>query len=83
MFGFRNFLREIQSITFFCKTNPTSCTGQSSNQTLEDDLGQSVFFKVLRRKRRNNKRLVDNLIGIWFPVYIPQAETAYNYKETR
>ena len=30
------------------------------------------------RPKRRGGSLIEDIVGIWFPVYIPQAETAYN-----
>ena len=34
--------------------------------------------KVLKRQKRREGTLIENLVGIWVPVYIPQSETAFN-----
>jgi len=38
-------------------------------------------LRLFNRTKRTGGELFHSLVGMWLPVYIPQAETAYNYKD--
>ena len=49
-------------------------------EVYHDGLGDGNW-KLFNRTKRTGGELYHSLVGMWLPVNIPQAETAYNYKE--